>query len=344
MIFGVAEPLGDVSSADSLAVQTPDAKTDTEIRKYLRPLKGAFWRQNFIRSYVEDFYTSRGLVPTIKVRSSEEDKSITIQPSPRISRVLFSKDDLRNVSQTLVAKLLYLILADKDFRRFVRQPDLLRDDNQNSAAVADDTPAFRGLDFADLGYGAGSEPLFNSRKLQRQQMLVNELDFQLTVVRNNQPGRIGKGYFDLLLVKQKEDGGATKEDAGNVKPIVAAADENGVVNPNLQDENQQTDFGAPTSAGARKRQAQERRFTNCRQSAARKVCADSGSTTRSVETCGVCKTSFGFRCWVRSSRRIIFKDFCAAMFVSPLFLTRETFKKLRFPKAVFASVRAWGCA
>ncbi len=213
--YHVCFPL-DISSHCSTGDDPPnDAK---QVRGELASLSSRLWRPNSIRAQLEEYYAGKGFVPTVALSGAGEDpKWINVQKSPRIGRILLPG----GVKDSTIAKILYLLLPDKDFRFFVNSKTSLVQTQTITIPSADpnkppQVTTLTFVDFLTLGAGRkiGDEPLLNQYKLQAQQVQLSQLGFILSQnTAGGNPERVGKSYLDLDVAKL-----STEESASAEKP------------------------------------------------------------------------------------------------------------------------------
>jgi hypothetical protein len=200
------------------------------VRAELASLSSRLWRPNAIRARIEEYYAAKGFVPTVALSGVGEDpKWINIQKSPRIGRILLPG----GLNDSTLAKILYLLLPDKEFRFFVNSKTSLIQTQEVTIPSSDPNkpPQITKLTFVDfLTLGAhrkiGDEPLLNQYKLQTQQVQLSQLGFVLSqTTAGGNPERVGKSYLDLDVAKLSTEESASAEKSINA-PDAAGVDTN----------------------------------------------------------------------------------------------------------------------
>ena len=238
LTFRVADPIGDLNNPQDYQITFADQSAgarlvarNSDIVKLLKPLIGKLWRVGDIRTRLSNYYVERGLQPDITLsRASENPKRIGIRESLRIARII-----LPQLADADTDKVLYLLLSDKEFRVFLR----------NRAAIMAATldvpgqPGLRAVDYVkQLGRNPGSEPYVNLLRLQIERQQLALIGFTIAqVISNARPQPGGIAYVDLQVQRLAEAPDTAKDQSA---PLLA--NNEGVVDPNLQDAQRETPF------------------------------------------------------------------------------------------------------
>ncbi|PYP89963.1 MAG: hypothetical protein DMF61_01815 [Blastocatellia bacterium AA13] len=231
--FRVADP---VASSD-YQVTLKDAgcgagliAKQSDIVQSLKPFEGGLWRSADIRSLLEEFYSDLGYQATVTLsRARDNPKTIDIQESPRITRIVFSctGSDLCD-NRTLMEEALYLLLPDDAFRSFVRlqkQKDANADTNLPFTDIlgASGKPDFKVIVLGDLitkpTPGRCPEPYLNLLKLQGQQSELQQLDLTAATAISAR----GSDFVELQIQKATKSAAAGDKEPDNVAPSEPSA-------------------------------------------------------------------------------------------------------------------------
>jgi len=251
LTFRVADPIGDLNNSQDYQITFANQASgehiiarQSDIVKLLRPIAGKLWHAAEIRTRLTAYYVERGLQPDITLsRASENPKQIGIRESLRVARIVLPQS-----ADADIDKILYLLLSDGEFRTFLH----------NRRAILNETvdvpgqPGLRAIDYVrHLGRVAGSEPYVNLLRLQIVQQQLALIGFTITqIISNARPQPNGIAWVDLQVhaLVNAPTGGEKATSA----PLLA--NNEGVVDPNLQDAKRETAFvsNAPEPADTTK--------------------------------------------------------------------------------------------
>jgi len=244
--FTVCFPLS-INDECSAGETDPEAR---QIRKLLKPLRERLWQPSQIRSRVEAHYIKQGLIPTVMISVANATKRyINVQKSPRIGRIIVPGD----ATQLLATKLLYAVLSEREFRHFLKHPEILMSGSLDMPGPKPGDPTqplnIKFVDYLDLANGRtpGAEPFLNQFRLQSQQLQLAQLNSVITQLGAGGPRRAerqNKSYIDLRIIQQVDaDEAATpKEQANAPEPATPLANEQGMIDPRLQRPETQNSF------------------------------------------------------------------------------------------------------
>ena len=248
--FVVCFPLS-INDECSAGETLPEANN---IRKLLAALRERLWRPREIRSRIEAHFSKQGLIPTVMISPANATKRyINVQKSPHIGRVIVPGD----ATPLTAKKLLYGVLSEKEFRFFLKHPDILRSDSLDMPGQKPGDPSvplnIKYVDYLDLGPGRvlGMEPFLNQFRLQSQQLQLAQLNSVITQLSAGGPRRTerqNKSYVDLRILQQVDsDTVATpKAQANAPQSATALANQEGVIDPRPKAPEVQNSFVPPS--------------------------------------------------------------------------------------------------
>src|SRR6266404_1714442 len=216
------------------------APESDRVRKVLGSLPNHLWRPIAIKASIEDYYAQKGDLPTVNLSGAADDpKWINIQRSPRLGRILLPAAD---VDDGTIARILYLLLPDKDFRFFVRsKASLIQTQTITIPSTTEGQPAkeikFKFVDYLSLGEHRtiGNEPFLNQFQLQNQQLQLSQIGFIVSQrPAGGRPERDGKSYLDLDVLKMASAGSASSEKPDSAPRSAGATTSKGFVDSRPQ--------------------------------------------------------------------------------------------------------------
>src|SRR5262245_5368702 len=243
--FRVADAIGDWNNTQDYQITFPDQASGARlvasrrrIAELLSPLTGKLWRPADIRARIEDFYVARGLQPNINLsRASENPNRVGIREGLRIARIISSQSADQDLD-----KILYLLLSDRQFRTFLRNRSSIMSDSLDVPGQS----GLRAVDFVKhLGSAPGDEPYVNLIRQQIQQQQLALIGYAISpVISNARPQPEGIAYVDLQ-VQKISDSSAPKNKPEESAPLLA--NNEGVIDSNLQDVERKTPFVPPAT-------------------------------------------------------------------------------------------------
>jgi hypothetical protein len=278
--FRVADPIGNLADSSQYTVAVGGSgnrntvATSADMIRQLEPVEGMLWRSADIKPRIEEFYTSRGLQPAIKISPAKaHPKSIQIAESPRIARIIL----MDSVPADSVDKALYLLLSDTEFRLFLKTNPLTANPGTGGQ------PAYKVLDYQILckppspeapstanASVAGpassttattatrprtvtppcSEPYLDTFRLQIQALQLQQVGLTVVPQTNfTRPPSANTSYVDLIVNKAAASTSASgKPSDSTTKPATPLANEEGVIDPNIQTQAGRNGFVATTPA------------------------------------------------------------------------------------------------
>jgi hypothetical protein len=215
-----------------------------DIVEILKGLEGGLWRSAEIRSLLEGFYSNLGYEATISLSEARaEQKTIEIEESPRITRIVFPCSATQLCSQPdLLDQAVYLLLPDPAFRAFIRKGRPFAD-----ILDASGKPEFKTLQLPDLlasaAPGSCPEPYLNLLKLQTQQLQLGQIGLAVAQAVNVDRSAGGVTFVDLQVQKTTNSGAAGSKTPENVTRTGApGASQQGFINPHEQAPERQPGF------------------------------------------------------------------------------------------------------
>jgi hypothetical protein len=134
----------------SFVPDSPDVKLRSELMQHLNDFDKGIWRKNSIQDLIQEFYSRRGLGPSVTVKEAKllsSNAMIAIRPSPKLNSVLFFPHATGDLDRR---KALYNLLSSKSYRK-VRdtQPTVETSLGYDSLSLPPDAqPVFNALSFA----------------------------------------------------------------------------------------------------------------------------------------------------------------------------------------------------
>jgi Omp85 superfamily domain len=233
--FSVTDPINNWADETQVKISFPDlpdgSKKDSRrkrLTEILRPLSGRPRCFDCIKRALETFYQRMGLDPELSFDGRNTSPLlIAIIESKRIVSISWQslEDNDPNVD-----KLLYSLMTDQAFRRFVKQ----------RASI--------GKVFNYRRQTGQPGPYLNAQRMQIQQLLVTQLGYAVSLTLA--PGEPGtNSSFNITIQKlsdsdEPEDGAATPPPTTNATPEPAAptANPEGIVTAHDQEKKAATDF------------------------------------------------------------------------------------------------------
>lgn len=240
LLLRVADPIGDPMNeeykvcigekCDGKRSDNPrTAAAPNDIRRVLRRLRGRLWDRSEIESVVQEFYAGRGLLATVDVGDPFTlPKSVRVKESPRIISLSFSSD----LQTSDIAKAVYHLVPDKQFRRFVKCQDELLDAGEGPIKLI----VIEMLDLAAKG-DCGSpdtdgveRPYLNLLKFQLQKLQLNNVNLDVGVGERTEDGETYVFHQVTKAADAEEKDEETKGENDKATPL---ANPQGVIDPNL---------------------------------------------------------------------------------------------------------------
>ncbi len=225
--FNVADPITDWANEEvqillpNLTEPKKKLKRLERIGKVLGSLSGKPRCKECIENRLIEFYTRFGLSPNVQFDNRNSSPLIiTIDESPRI--VSISWKTLEKETKD-IDKILYSVLTDQAFRKYLKnKKEILENKN-----------------FDYLKYTGAQGPLLRFSNFQIQQLLVNQLGYNLSFAS-------GEGVSKIILVIQKNTDSpeSTNEETENKTfgAAPATAGDEGVITAHEQEKNEQNEF------------------------------------------------------------------------------------------------------
>src|SRR5215831_18039590 len=208
--FNVLDPVSSWDSAADFSVcfhavvkcgpGTPESTESVRIRSALKRIKARLWRAHLIQQVVADYYTNKGYSAQVNVANTAQATRFISVQQQHIGRILFQ--DKKAFGEKTVDEIVYLLLADKQFRFYVDHKSSVWKD----VALSPQDTSSQALDYLSLGIETGQEPFLNQFLLQSQQADLSQLGFTATTVTDNGSTRANKYYVDILVRKAVKGG------------------------------------------------------------------------------------------------------------------------------------------
>jgi Omp85 superfamily domain len=236
--FTVIDP---VTNWNEVNIALPGADNDSRlkrIRKLLAPLTGQIWNPGAIKAIINRYYRQLDLTPVITIDAVTNDPSasglsITIVEASRIARIVLPAqgDTDAKTYKADNEKILYVLLADKDFRSFIKNPVPVSTVPGSSVSSSRLVVDYQ-INFNHKG------PYLDASRMQVQQLLLAQIGFIASI--QGAEGSSLVGLNVVLDVQKIADTPVTPE--GAAKPAPSTTNPGNVVTGHQQEADPTTDF------------------------------------------------------------------------------------------------------
>ncbi|HZS47537.1 MAG TPA: ShlB/FhaC/HecB family hemolysin secretion/activation protein [Blastocatellia bacterium] len=201
--FLVMDPVKSWSDTSAFSVCAPRTRGDhcangdttppsALVRGLLQSASDKLWRSYYIQQMLSAYYAGNGYSPQIQVSTTNDTRRYIAIQDQRVGRIII--ENKTTLDPTTVDKILYFLLADRPFRFYVANTV-----RWNDLPLAPGDTSTQALDYLDLGFTAGSEPLLNQFLFQDQQANIAQFGFGTTIVTDGGSARANKFYVDILI-------------------------------------------------------------------------------------------------------------------------------------------------
>jgi hypothetical protein len=250
--FTVIDPITDWSLIDIRLPGVTNPSRLDKIRKKLAPLRGRIWNPPAIRAAISSYYRQLNLVPSVNVSSvtnglliagkdlTSTSGAITVIEGSRIARIILPLPGNadRTTYNTDMDKVLYVLLADQDFRMFIKLRQQVLP--AGTAAPADALNRTT-IEYATLFKHPG--PYLDSSTIQIQQLLLSQIGYMFSVPDAEGSDLTGRNV--ALDVQKIADAKQAPPQTPKTAPPTTTP--GNVVTGHQQESDQKTDF-APRNA------------------------------------------------------------------------------------------------
>jgi hypothetical protein len=255
----VSDPIGNWEDEANYLFEFPGLKDAAaakkkreNIIKLLKPLEGKFWRSEQIEAKIGEYYADRGLLATSTISPAESAlKQIKIIERARLARILFTKD----VPLEARDRILYLLLADKDFHSFVEKRPHLTDieiTNKKDDGTEEKVVLYNSLDYCQINACQKQEPYINQLRFQTQQLELSQLGFvasQGETPHADRPEAEAGSYVDLVITKAEEGDEAKGERPPSAPdPVAPVPNEEGIARTGNEELERRAAFVPPAAS------------------------------------------------------------------------------------------------